>query len=453
MLSYADALRSIFRRTDYERSDRPTVPYAERAWRLERMHDLLSALGNPQGSFRSIHIAGTKGKGSTTAMIESILRAAGYRTGMFTSPHLHTFRERIRVDGALISEEDVERLVERLAPALATRHEVTVFEIITAMAMLHFAEQGVQWGVFEVGMGGRLDATNVLVPEVAVITSISLDHMKVLGDTLEAIAGEKSGIIKRRTAVVSAPQDAAVLGVIQAKAAEEDAPLTLVGRDWTFEPGPFSLQGQYVNLDSLNGQQGYEGLWLPLLGTHQLENAATAVAAVEVLREHGVGITREAVRQGLASVCWPGRLELLCNQPLLVVDGAHNAYSMQRLLEALRRHFSFERLLAVFGAGVTHEPATLLEALLPCADEVYLVRSQHPKAATIENLMDISHGLGYAACAAGTVAEGLDLSLGQAGQGDLVVVTGSLFVVAEARSAWAERQSLPPYPSDPPDVY
>ena len=176
MLPYADALRAIFRRTDYERGERPEQPaYAERVWRLDRVRELLAALGNPQLAYPAVHVAGTKGKGSTTAMIDAALRAGGYRTGMYTSPHLHTFRERIRRDGDMIPEEDVSRLVERMAPVVAERPEVTVFETITAMAMLYFEEEPVDIGVFEVGLGGRLDATNVITPEVAVITSISLD--------------------------------------------------------------------------------------------------------------------------------------------------------------------------------------------------------------------------------------------------------------------------------------
>ncbi|MBC7315523.1 MAG: bifunctional folylpolyglutamate synthase/dihydrofolate synthase, partial [Chloroflexi bacterium] len=213
MLTYRQALEAIFQRADYERGDRP--PYPERVWRLARVEELLSQIGDPHRAYPSVHIAGTKGKGSTTAMIESILRAAGFRTGMYTSPHLHTFRERIQIEGAPISEEEVSAHMEELIPILKERPEVTVFEIITALAMKAFRARGVAWGVFEVGMGGRLDATNVLLPEVAVITSISLDHVNVLGHTLDAIAREKAGIIKEGRPVVSAPQRPEALEVIE----------------------------------------------------------------------------------------------------------------------------------------------------------------------------------------------------------------------------------------------
>ncbi|NLD72558.1 MAG: bifunctional folylpolyglutamate synthase/dihydrofolate synthase [Chloroflexi bacterium] len=456
MLSYADALRAIFRRTDYERGDRPERPaYAERVWRLDRVRELLSALGNPHHAYRAVHVAGTKGKGSTTAMIESALRAAGYRTGMYTSPHLHTFRERIRRDGEPIPEEDVARLVERMQPVLAERPEVTVFEIITALAMLYLSEEPVDIGVFEVGLGGRLDATNVLVPEVSVITSISLDHTKILGDTLEAIAGEKAGIIKPGVPVVTAPQQAAALGVIEAKATAQGAPLTVVGRDWRWRALDSDLSGQHLAVFRAGHEESpeYDRLYLPLLGAHQLENAATAVAALEVLREGGMDLPQEAVRCGLAEVVWPGRLEVLSARPLVVVDGAHNPYSMERLLEAVGDHLRYERLILVFGSGTTHPPADLLRVLLPAADEVLLVHSRHAKATPVGDLAAYADSLGHPGRPAGTVAEGLTAALEEAGPEDLVLVTGSLFVVAEAREAWACLCGLPTPPSDPPDVY
>lgn len=453
MLSYREALKSIFQRTDYERRDQP--PYAERVWRLERMEELLQCLGNPHRQFRSVHIAGTKGKGSTTAMIESILRQAGYRTGMYTSPHLHTFRERIRLAGEPIPEEDVCRLVERLLPILATRPEVTVFEIITALAMVYFAEQKVDFGVFEVGMGGRLDATNVLRPMVSVITSISLDHMKVLGDTIEAIAREKAGIIKPGIPVVVAPQRPAAMQVMHEVSEARGAPLTSVGRDWQWRFLGADLAKQRLSVYRVGHESKpeYPKLELPLLGVHQLENAATAVVAVETLREQGVRITKSAVRRGLATVQWPGRLEILGQNPLVVVDGAHNGDSIQRLLEALRDYLSFRRLLVIFGAGTTHNPQDLLPLLVPAAHKLYLTRSRHAKATPTAELQSIAQSLGCEPSTAETVGESLRQALAEAQPEDLILVTGSLFVVAEAREAWAEMKGLPALPSDPPGVY
>jgi dihydrofolate synthase/folylpolyglutamate synthase len=452
MLTYEQALRVIFSRSDFERGVRP--PYGERVWRLERVNELLSAVGDPQRRYHAVHVAGTKGKGSTSAMIDAMLRAAGYCSGLYTSPHLHTFRERIRLDGESISEADLIAVVEELQPVLAARPEVTVFEIITALAMMYFAEQGVDWGVFEVGMGGRLDATNILRPEVAVITSISLDHVNVLGHTLAAIAGEKAGIIKPGVPVVSAPQRPEALEVVAATAAECGAPLVLAGRDWLWRILSEDLDGQRLDLyrPGHEATPEYAEVHLPLLGAHQAENAAVAVAAAEVLREGGAEISREAVRRGLETVEWPGRLEILSREPLVVVDGAHNPYSIGRLLEALEL-FGPRRLLLVFGAGQGHNPGELLTLAAPYAERVWTVQAPHPKAASAAELAAVASEAGCPAEAAPSVGAALQAAVAAATPGHLVLATGSLFVVAAAKEAWAAMNGLPLPPADPPGVY
>jgi len=328
---YRDALACIYGFTDYEK--RGFAVYAPQFYNLERMRRLLALLGDPQRTFRAVHIAGTKGKGSTAAMIESILRAAGYRSGLYTSPHLHTFRERIQVKGSLIPEADVVRLVAQIKPLVNQVADITTFEIITGLAFAWFAEQGVEWAVLEVGLGGRLDATNVVTPVVAVITSISYDHTAILGDTLTQIATEKAGIIKSDVPVVSAPQTGEALAVIKSTCRRRDAPLTLVGCDWTWQAGPADLDGQMFTIR--HGQDSLEGLWLPLLGAHQQVNATTSVAALSVLREAGAIVPQEAIRQGLRAVYWPGRLEILGRAPLVVADSAHNGDSANKLQTSL----------------------------------------------------------------------------------------------------------------------
>ena len=453
MLTYREALLAIFQHTDYERQEQP--PYAERVWRLERMEEFLEQLGNPHRTFRSVHIAGTKGKGSTTAMIESILRAAGYRTGMYTSPHLHTFRERIRVAGQLIPEEDVARLVEHIIPILNSHPEVTVFEIITALGMCYFAERQIDIGVFEVGLGGRLDATNVLRPMVSVITSISLDHMKVLGDTVEAIAREKAGIIKPGIPAVTSPQQPEAMRVIRETCEQRKVSLKVAGQDWRWQLLGTDLSGQrlHVYRDGHESTPEYPHLTVPLLGEYQLENACTAIAAIEILREAGLSIDQESVRRGLATVRWPGRLEILGQRPLVIADGAHNPYSIKRLFEALGQHLTFRRLIVIFGANMTHTPEGLLALLLPAADALYVTQSHHPKAASIAELQSVASALGRQVSAASTLSEALRQTLTQARQDDLILITGSLFVVAEAEEAWAAMHGLPPFPADPPGVY
>jgi dihydrofolate synthase/folylpolyglutamate synthase len=453
MLTYEGALRAIFRRTDFERGDRP--PYSERVWRLSRMEELLSQIGNPHRAYPSVHIAGTKGKGSTTAMIDAILRAAGYRTGMYTSPHLHTFRERIRLGGEPIAEEALADLVERLLPVLNGRPEVTVFEIITALAMWHYAERKVDFGVFEVGLGGRLDATNVITPRVSVITSISFDHVRVLGDTIAAIATEKAGIIKPGVPVVSAPQRDEAREVIRRVSEERGAPLVVAGDDWHWRLWHTDITGQRLDVYRAGNEAHpeYPDLYLPLLGAHQLENACAAVVAIETLRQGGVAIPPRAVRDGLAAVRWPGRLEVLGQKPLLVVDGAHNTDSISRLLQAVQDHLPHRRLLVVFGAGQTHNPRELLDIVRSRAAVLYTTRAHHPKATPADELAAMVADSGGEVRIVDRVADAISAALDEAADDDLVLVTGSLFVVAEAREAWAALNGLPPYPADPPGVY
>ncbi len=286
-MTYLEAIEYLHSLTDYER--RRIERYTPETLDLSRVERLLAMLGDPHRAYRSVHIAGTKGKGSTAAMIESVLRTAGIRTGLYTSPHLHTFRERIRVGGTLISREEVVALVEEIRPLVAQVDGVTTFEAITAMAFAYFARRGVEVLVAEVGLGGRLDATNVLMPEVAVITSLSLDHTYLLGNTLPEIAREKAGIIKPGVPAVSAPQRPEAISVIETTARERQAPLVEVGRDWAWDPGPFDLEGQ--SFTAYRAREGDDALageyWIPLLGRHQLENGTTAVAALQVLRERG----------------------------------------------------------------------------------------------------------------------------------------------------------------------
>ena len=444
--TYRDALAYIYSFTDYEK--KAPQAYAAEFYDLTRVHRLLALLGDPQRTFQVVHIAGTKGKGSTAAMAESVLRAAGYRTGLYTSPHLHTFRERIQAGGALVPEADVARLTETMRPLVAQIAGITTFEVMTGLAFTWFAGQGVEWAVLEVGLGGRLDATNVVMPAVSVITPISLDHTAILGDTLTQIAIEKAGIIKPGVPAVSAPQVPEALAVIEATCRKHGAPLTLVGRDWTWHPGKSDLDGQSFTIrhrDAVVG--GRAPLWIPLLGEHQLMNATTAVAALALLP--GTRVLPKALRLGLRAVHWPGRLEILGRAPLVVADSAHNGDSAEKLMVALRACCSFQRLHVVLGASADHVTPELLRALLSGASWAIATRSHHPRAADPAWLQAQARELGFHLEVSETVAHALDLALAQAGAGDLVCCTGSVFVAAEARAAWSARQGLPALPFDP----
>lgn len=442
-MTYREAIEYLHSLTDYER--RRIERYTPETLDLSRVERLLEMLGNPHRAYRSVHVAGTKGKGSTAAMVESTLRVAGYRTALYTSPHLHTFRERIRVDGTMISRDEVVTLVEEIEPLVEQIPGVTTFEAITAMAFAYFARQGVDLLVAEVGLGGRLDATNVLLPEVAVITSLSLDHTYLLGATLPEIAREKAGIIKPGIPVVSAPQRAEAIHVIEEVSQKRDAPLVEVGRDWIWEPGPFDMDGQSFDVQRVRG--GDKDLtgryWIPLLGRHQLENATTAVATLQVLRDRGIGVTRQAVEEGLRRVEWPGRMEVLSRDPLIVVDCAHNPYSVQTLRRALGEWFPGVRWVVVFGASTDKDIAGMLRLLLPITDYLIVTRSEHPRAAAPVELADIVASVGGGAEVAVNTRRAIQRALTAMEPGGGLLVTGSIFLVAEAREVWAEQNGHP----------
>jgi dihydrofolate synthase / folylpolyglutamate synthase len=459
---YQDALDYIFTFVNYERQAR--YAYNAVTFSLQRMEELLERLGKPQHAFRSIHIAGTKGKGSTSVMVESVLRTAGYRTGLYTSPHLHTFRERIRLNGALMSKHDLVEVLERSRPAVEATPGITAFEIMTALAFVYFAECGVDWAVLEVGLGGRLDATNVVHPAVGSITSLSYDHVELLGHTLSLIAWEKAGIIKPGLPIVSAPQEPEAMGVIQRVCLDTGARLVVIGADWTVEGDGGELTGQKFTVRRHAAppilQDGAAAVTWPialadlhirLLGRHQLTNAATAVAILWELAAQGVDIPEEALRTGLAQARWPGRFEVLNRHPGLVVDSAHNADSAIKLRAALAEWLPRpprNRLALVFGASADKDIDGMLHAFLtpdPAsktlpADKVIVTKSYHPRAADLAGLADHVRALNPS-CPI-SVHDNLDSALTEAlawaGSDDLICVTGSIFVVAQARRAWAQ---------------
>lgn len=427
MRTYSDALTYLNQFISYERQ--PPIKYSPETLNLDRVHALLDRLGRPERAFRSIHIAGTKGKGSTAAMIESGVRAAGYRTGLYTSPHLHTFRERVRVNGTFISREDFARLVDELEPHVAAVAGVTWFEIITALAFLHFAQVHIEVGVIEVGLGGRFDATNVLTPLVSVITPLSLDHTNLLGNSIEQIAFEKAGIIKPRVPVVSAPQQPAAWDVIRRVARMRAAPLTVA-------PHPLAL----CEAPRERGSSHEPGVRLPLLGAHQIINAATAITALHVANERGLTISDEAIRAGLLNVQWPGRLEVLSRDPLVVVDGAHNGDSAEKLAAALRDVFHHDQWTLIIGVSADKDLAAILDALLPVAARVIVTRARHVRAADVETLSRHVAARGVAPIEAADVARAIELACADQ---DPIIITGSLFTVAEARLAWFSRSGAP----------
>ncbi len=409
-------------------------------WSLDRLRALLARLGNPHKKFPSILIAGTKGKGSTAAICESILREAGYKTGLYTSPHLHSFRERIRLTGELITEETLIALANRLKPYFESTPDLTAFELITTVAFVAFAEAEIDAAVVEVGLGGRLDATNAIDPTVAVITSISYDHTQILGKTLSLIAREKAGIIRSGALVISSPQFDESMQMIEEICKERQARLVKVGYDWTWDIDKSTHDGQSFTV----GGQSY---WLPFIGQHQAANAVTAMAAVqEFSKLSNLQVSADAVQAGLARVRWLGRMEILNRQPYLILDSAMNKDSIEKLVETLKQYFTDRKLIFIFGVSSDHPVEDMLEVLQPVADQVFVTAADHPRSEKPKNLAVMAEKAGLEAVPVNDASLALDQALAVANQNDVICATGSLFLVAGIREAWLRRNNmdLPP---------
>ncbi len=430
--AYNLALDYLYSFVDY--SLKKASDLAKADFNLDRMVALMEALGNPQREYVILHVAGTKGKGSVSALSASALQAAGYRTGLYTSPHLQDYTERIQVDGQPISHAALVELVEEIKPAVARIPALTTFEITTALGFLHFAHQKVEVAVIEVGLGGRLDATNVVTPRVSVITSLSYDHMAVLGNTLAQIAGEKAGIIKPGVPVISAPQRDEALGVLLHVVEEKESSLTLIGRDLFYASGEHSLDGQMVRT-WMPGQEP-QNFQIPLLGAHQVENAAVAVAALWKLREKGLAIEEAHIQRGFAEVKWPGRFELLRRQPPVVLDSAHNRDSALRLRQTLDDYFPGWPVILIFCALEDKDIPGILDELKPRLERVVATQADHPRAPSAEWIAEQVKLAGVPVSVETPAAGALKRALELANNRALVLSAGSVAFAGEIRAAW-----------------
>lgn len=441
-MEYHDALRYLYSLVDYEK--RRIENYTPREFKLERVDTFLEKLGNPHHNYPTLHIAGTKGKGSVSAMLAAIARAAGLRTALYISPHLHTYRERIQIDGEPIARETLADLVAEVRPAVESVDGLTLFEVTTGIAFLYFARQQVDIGVIEVGLGGRLDATNVIMPEASIITSLSLDHTRLLGNTVADIAREKGGIIKSGVPVVSAPQKPGAMAVLETIAAERNAPLTLVGQNWTWEALQHNLEQQTLVVHRADAPSDFDGVYtLSLLGDFQQENAVVAISTAAGLYENGhAWATPAAVHTGLAQTQWPGRMEILQREPPVVIDCAHNPYSAETLAHSLKTWFPNTRWLLVFGASNDKDVPHVLEALLPLCERVWVTHSHHPRSATPEAIAAQCAAMDKQADIVAEPPHALAAALEHLTPGLGVIVTGSIFLVADVRAAWAQQNGL-----------
>lgn len=448
---YQETLDYLYSFVDYSLTR--AFRYSPDKFELGRMREFMEYLGRPHHAYPIIHVAGTKGKGSVSAMCANALRRAGYRVGLYTSPHLQDYAERIQLDGQPIPHGDLIELVQEIKPHLDKGTKLTTFEITTALAFLYFAQQGATAMVAEVGLGGRLDATNVVTPVVSVITSISYDHTEILGETLAAIAGEKAGIIKPGIPVVLAPQKGESRQVIESVAAERSAPVTLIGRDYLFAPLSRSLDGQSLLLWSAaeqglidayiesGGLMEWEPtrLTIPMLGYHQVENAATAYAALQVAGTKGLTVTDGSIREGFGETVWPGRFEVLQLHPPVVIDSAHNRDSALRLRLALDDYFPGRPVILVFGASEDKDVEGMFAELMPRVHQLIVTRSIHPRSMEPERLLELGRRFGRPVKAVPAVEEALAEALVLAKDDAMVMVTGSIFVAAGARRTWYNR--------------
>ncbi|MBW2648295.1 MAG: bifunctional folylpolyglutamate synthase/dihydrofolate synthase [Deltaproteobacteria bacterium] len=386
---------------------------------------LLDRLGNPQNKYKTVLVGGTNGKGSTAAILSSILASEGMKVGLYTSPHLCDFRERIRINGCMIPEDTLCALIDKVQEEI--REDVTYFEFATALAFLYFSLCEVDMAIVEVGMGGRLDATNLAYPEVSIITNISMEHQKYLGNNLKSITGEKGGIIKKGGVCVTAARGRKVRDTLEEICRQRKAVLYRTGRDIRIRrsgKGSFS----YYGINKL-----YSGLSLSLAGRHQIENAALALAAIEVLTAKGVSVSDTSVVEGLRDVRWEGRLELVSRNPGIVVDGAHNPAGISSLCNALMTDFSYRRLIVMFGVLRDKDYAGMLKKLLPLVDKLVLTKPKVERAACTEDLLSVaSLHHGHIEVVDDSV-EALARARFLAGTDDLVCVTGSLYLVGEIK--------------------
>lgn len=397
---------------------------------LENSRSLLAALGSPERLFGAVHVAGTNGKGSTSAIIAEILMRAGLKTGLFTSPHLVSFTERIRVNGSEIKEKDVVRLAERVRSASEEAGlNPTFFEVVTAMGFLHFRESGAECAVVETGMGGRLDATNVLAPAVSVITKIGFDHREFLGESLGEIALEKAGIIKPGVPLAASSQEKDAMEVLYEKAGE----IYVSGRDFLHRVTSMDENGVVFDYEDKGGLR-LNGLSLPLTGGHQAENASLAIMSAKLFLKDPPDF-QETVREALCGLKWPGRLEKISSSPPVYIDGAHNPPAAKALANALKEIFlkGNKTLILVIGVMADKDVKGILEPLLPLASHVVFTRPSSERAADASELSRIAAELGYRSVKTNTVSEAISLAAGISGGGSLILATGSFYTIGEAR--------------------
>ncbi|MBI5722946.1 MAG: bifunctional folylpolyglutamate synthase/dihydrofolate synthase [Planctomycetes bacterium] len=435
--SYDSALRFLFAQTDYEQMLR--VRYNRDTFSLDRMRLLLRKLNNPHDRIRTVHIAGTKGKGSTATMLACMLQACGYKVGLYTSPHINDIRERIQINGEIITQAAMTRLINQMAPIVGKMTDKpTFFEMFTAMAFQYYAEQKVDIAVVETGLGGRLDSTNVIRPAVVGLTSISMDHMHQLGNTIAEIAGEKAGILKANVPAVSVPQDPVAKRVLKKKALDSKTNLMFTGDEIEFSYRVESSRhdGCQTRVCLTTPNSRFEHLPVPLLGEHQALNCGLALALLDQLKTQGMKIDDAAAIRGLGSINLPGRMETISMDPRILVDGAHNAASIQALIRAIGQHIPHDSMVMIFGCAADKDIRGMMSQIAAGADKVIFTRaSNNPRAASPKELAEIYEEMsGKVAQVADTLDGAVKIARSATTKEDVICITGSFYLVGEARA-------------------
>jgi dihydrofolate synthase/folylpolyglutamate synthase len=435
--SYESALRFLFTHTDYEQMLR--VRYNRDTFSLDRMRLLCKQLGNPQDRFPSVHVAGTKGKGSTCTMLARMLQAGGYRVGLYTSPHICDIRERITINGEMISQVALTRLICGIEPVLERlgAEKPTFFEIFTALAFKYFAEQQVDIAIIETGLGGRLDSTNVIKPLVCGITSLSMDHMHQLGSTLSAIAAEKAGIFKKDVPAISVQQEGEAKRTLRKVARETKTELLFAGEDIEFSYRVESSRqdGCHTRVCLTTPQSRFEHLPVPLLGEHQALNCGLALALLDRVKLNGFNVPDAKAIEGLAALKLPGRMELVRSDPRILVDGAHNAASVHALMRAIGQHIPYDSMVMVFGCAADKDISGMMEQISAGADKVIFTRAaNNPRAASPKELAEAYEARsGRVAQVTQSLDDAMRIAFSAVSREDLICITGSFYLVGEAK--------------------
>jgi dihydrofolate synthase/folylpolyglutamate synthase len=440
--SYAKALRFLAQLSDYEHLR--IVRYTSQNFDLDRMRTLLRKLSNPHEKFRSVHVAGTKGKGSTCAMIASMLEANGYKVGIYSSPHLNDSRERIQINGEMISHADFARLVRQIEPIVKhSRPMPTYFDVLTAIAFQYFAEQKVDMAVVETGLGGRLDSTNVIKPEVTAITSISKDHMAQLGNTLPKIAAEKAGIFKQDVPALTVLQAPEVEAVLRESADKAGSPFDVTGKsiEFSYRFESSRMLGPHNRICLTTPTSKFEHLAVPLLGEHQAINCGLALSVIDKLKARGIALSDQRCMEGLAKTKLPGRMEVINQAPKIIVDGAHNAASIDAMMRAIGQHVPYDSMVVIFGCCADKDVAGMLERITSGADKVIFTKVNNIRTADPEELAArYVEQYGKMAQVARTLPEALEIAYRAVTKEDLICITGSFYLVGEAKKHIAAKQ-------------